>query len=131
MRMHAFSAYIACMGKKKSSQISVRLEPEVFAVLQDIHRKHNLSPVDVARGLLEETAKFYLRFGFFNFPIRLTPETDTTRYDVIDNFAMMLNDPREEGKQHPVPPEVQRTYESMLRLYSQSQLNAEKVRKRG
>lgn len=61
---------------KKSEQISVRLDPETYQILAEIHRRHGLEPVTVARRCLEEVAAFYKTHGFFAFPVRVWPEQE-------------------------------------------------------
>jgi hypothetical protein len=63
----------------KSEQISVRLPPELFHTLQQIQSHHRISPVELARGLLESAADFYLERGYFGFPVEIYPVSITHR----------------------------------------------------
>lgn len=58
---------------KKSDQISVRLDPDTFKALTEIHEKHGLEPVAVARRCLDAVAAFYRENGYFAFPVKLQP----------------------------------------------------------
>lgn len=63
------------MPKKEfNGTISLRCDDAMSATLKDIHLKHQVPPVALARGLIEAALRFYTEHRFFSFPVRIEPE---------------------------------------------------------
>jgi predicted DNA-binding protein len=65
--------------RELSTQITIRLSPELRAAIKEIEDRHRIGAAEFIRGLVEAGVAMYQSRGVFSFPVKVVPQKTAGR----------------------------------------------------
>jgi hypothetical protein len=65
--------------RELSTQITIRLSPDLRAAIKEIEDRHRIGAAEFIRGLVEAGVAMYQSKGVFSFPVKVVPQKSAAK----------------------------------------------------